>query len=399
MSSLPRALWTMAVVAALSGVACDKVPLTAPTNTTIRLVTSVGVVPTNGTADITAVVIESAGTPVQNGTVVTFTSSLGNIEPREARTTNGQATVRYVAGVQSGTATIGAFSGGSRAEDVEILVGAAAAGAVNLRANPQAVPTTGGTVEIVATVVDTGGNALRGAPVTFSTNGGQLSQSTAVSDDNGEARTQLTTNVESVVTARVGGGSSAPTAELTIAARTAPAVTITAGTDNTGEAGIPLVFRFEPPQGGNPIRELIVNFGDGTVRNLGPLQVPSSFAYTYARRGSYTVTATATDTMNFTTTTTVVVVVTDAATVGVSFIATAQGSRVVLFTATPTLPGTGAGSVREFIWDFGDGQSRTTTGNTTSYRYGSTGVFTVRLRIVTTTGHEGYSEMTVNVPQ
>ena len=119
---------------ALTG--CDKVPAAGahqyddPSDAR-----AVGVLPIAGSTDITAVVIESAGTPVQNGTVVTFTSSLGTIEPREARTSNGQVTVRYVAGTQSGTAKIGAFSGGSKSEDLEILVGAAAAGACRVRAD------------------------------------------------------------------------------------------------------------------------------------------------------------------------------------------------------------------------------------------------------------------------
>ena len=141
-------------------------------------------------------VIESSGTPVQNGTVVTFTSSLGSIEPRNAQTDNGQVTVTFNSGSQSGTATIGAFSGGAQAEALEILVGAAAAGAVSIRANPAIVPSTGGTTDIVATVVDTGGNPLRGAPVTFSTTFGQLSQANSISDLNGEARTQLTTTTD-----------------------------------------------------------------------------------------------------------------------------------------------------------------------------------------------------------
>ena len=55
--------------------------------------------------------------------------------------------MRYIAGAQSGTAKIGAFSGGSKSEDLEILVGAAAAGAVSIRAatadraRPPAAPT------------------------------------------------------------------------------------------------------------------------------------------------------------------------------------------------------------------------------------------------------------------
>ena len=103
--------------------ACDKVPLLAPTESTITLTSSTTVVPVNGSAEITASVTESAGTPVQNGTVVTFTSSFGNIEPNEARTQGGKATVRFVASSQSGTAKVGAFSGAARATEVELLVG------------------------------------------------------------------------------------------------------------------------------------------------------------------------------------------------------------------------------------------------------------------------------------
>ena len=237
MSPVLRAASALAVTAALAAASCDKVPLLAPTNSTISLIASVTVLPTNGTADITAAVIESAGTPVQNGTVVTFTSSLGTIEPRDARTSNGQVTVRFIAGAQSGAAKIGAFSGGAKAEELEILVGGAAAGALSVRANPAIVPTTGGTADIIATVVDTGGNPLRGVPVTFSTTFGQLSQGTAISDTAGEARTQLTTNVNATVTARVGGGATAPTATVTVEARSAPAVTISAGTTQHRRGG------------------------------------------------------------------------------------------------------------------------------------------------------------------
>ena len=139
--------WPLLALVVLTG--CDKVPLLAPTNTTIRLNVGLGVLPIAGSTEITAIVIESAGTPVQNGTVVTFTSTLGTTEPREARTTNGQATVRYVAGSQSGTAKVGAFSGGSKSDLVDILVGAAAAGAVALRASTPFVPATGGSTDFL----------------------------------------------------------------------------------------------------------------------------------------------------------------------------------------------------------------------------------------------------------
>lgn len=401
MSSPLRAA-VVVLAASLAASSCDKVPLLAPTNSSIRLISSLSVLPTNGSTDLTAVVIESAGTPVQNGTVVTFTSSLGTVEPREARTSNGQVTVRYNSGSQSGTAKIGAFSGGAKSDDLEILVGAAAAGAISVRANPAQVPTTGGTAEIVATVVDTGGNPLRGAPVTFSTDFGQLSQASSITDTAGEARTQLTTVVKSKVTARVGGGTSAPSATVDVDARSAPAVVIAVnGTTNFAEVGIPAVITLEPPSTttANAIRELILNLGDGTVRNLGALLVKTTVTHTYNRTGSYTVTATATDVANFTATTSIAVTVTEQLTVPVTIQPTVSlGSRLVSFSATALPPNqTIMGPVRIYEWDFGNGASATTTGTTTSYRYSAAGSYVVRVRVVTTNGYEGFGEVVVTV--
>ena len=86
-------------------------PLTAPTGSTVTLFTNTTILPVNGTAEITATVLEAAGTFVQNGTVVTFTTTLGTLDPAEARTKNGKATVRLLAGTRSGRATVRAFSG------------------------------------------------------------------------------------------------------------------------------------------------------------------------------------------------------------------------------------------------------------------------------------------------
>ena len=78
--------------------ACDKSPLLAPTQSFITLVASRLVLPINGEAEIIATVIEQSGTAAQNGTLVTFTTTLGTIEPREARTNGGQVRVRLLAG-------------------------------------------------------------------------------------------------------------------------------------------------------------------------------------------------------------------------------------------------------------------------------------------------------------
>ena len=404
MSLTSRTAIVGSLLAALIVVGCDKVPLLAPTNTTIRLVSGLGVLPIAGSTEITAIVIESAGTPVQNGTVVTFTSSLGTVEPREARTANGQVTVRFVAGTQSGPAKIGAFSGGSKSDDLEILVGAAAAAVVSLRADSTVVPSTGGSTDVIATVLDTGGNPLRGAPVSFTTTAGQLAQSTVLTNDAGDARTTLTTNVNADVTARVGGGATAPTGKITISARSLPLISITVagplgGQANSAEVGQPAIFtiRSETGTDGNAIRSVLVDFGDGASTRLGALPNTTTVSHVYNRTGAFTVTATATDALAFVGSTSAIITVLDRASIPVSVTATVPLSGgLVTFSANVTVP---AGvSIRAYVWDFGDGVVFTTTGITTSHRYTSARTYHVTLRVIATNGQEGFTELDIRVP-
>ncbi len=101
------------VASVLTWAACDKAPLTAPTGSTITLFVNPAVILTNGTANVTAVVLESSGTPVQNGTLVSFYSNIGAIDPADAQTFNGRVTVKFRAGLQQ-YARRGGFPHGPR---------------------------------------------------------------------------------------------------------------------------------------------------------------------------------------------------------------------------------------------------------------------------------------------
>ena len=96
--SRPRLALSAVLLAVASFSACDKVPLLAPTESTIVLNVSTTTVQVNGSATLLASVVEAAGTPVHNGTVVTFTASFGTVDPPEAQTNGGVATARFVAG-------------------------------------------------------------------------------------------------------------------------------------------------------------------------------------------------------------------------------------------------------------------------------------------------------------
>jgi Bacterial Ig-like domain (group 1)/PKD domain len=296
-------------------VACDRVPLTAPTESTIQLFSTAPSVPLNGSVDLVATITEQAGTPVPDGTLVSFTTTLGRIEPSETRTDNGKATVKLMAGTQSGTARVTAFSGAATGgsgdnatagASVEVLIGAAAAETVAVRAEPATVPPSGGSVQIIAQVLDGAGNLLSGIPVTFSTTAGRLSSSSAVTNANGDGRVTLTTSAAATVTARAGAAQAA-TVDVSVGA--VAAVTITASTNTpTVDQPVTFVITVTPPsQGGSPIESVEIDFGDGDSADLGAVSGQTSAAHTYAEDGDRTVRVTVTDTANQTTSQAIVI--------------------------------------------------------------------------------------------
>ena len=279
--------WLAAGLAALVTVGCDKVQLTAPVSSSITLTTPARMLPTGGSTPLSAQVIEPAGTPVQNGTTVRFSTNLGRVDPAETQTRNGVATTTFYAGDVSGAAEVKATSGASpgtsgtgtttSTNSVTILIGAAAVDSVSLRTSTGTVPALGGTVELTATVTGLGGTngttavqggPLAGIPVSFSTTAGTLSTPRDVTDGNGEAKTRLTTDTTATVTATAGTKTSTP---VTITAQNpieTPTITLAAPTAGTATKDAQL-FTFTATVTsvaayGSPVK-FIWDFGDGVV--------------------------------------------------------------------------------------------------------------------------------------
>jgi PKD repeat protein len=390
-SCLLGLLFTALAIAA----GCDKVQLTAPTESTIQLFANGASVPLNGSVGIVGTVIEASGTPVQNGTVVTFTTTLGRIDPSEARTNNGRVTVQLISDGRSGTARITAISGGATSDALEIPVGGAAAANVTLRADPGSVGANGGTVQLVAIVRDESGNPVAGVPVTFSTTAGQIAASSSNTDANGEARTTLTTTREATVTARAG----AQEATATVTVQAAPTVAVTV-TPTTPVAGQPVTFAIQvtPATNGNPVQSMTIDFGDGDRRTIGS-GGSTSVAHVYAQAGTYTVTVTVRDTAGQETSQVTIIAVTPPAAVPVDVAVSTPAPTAgapVSFTATAT-PATGA-TVSQYQWTFGDNSAtQTTTGPTATHVYAAAGAYTVNVRVTGTDGSEGFGQTAVTV--
>ena len=392
----PAAAALALCLAAAAATSCDKMPLAAPTDSTITLFASGTTVGLNGSIDVTATVIESAGTPVQNGTVVNFTTTLGTVEPNEARTNNGKATVKLLAGTRSGTAEVRAFSGGiSSGDPLSVSVGAAAAGKVELLANPSALPAAGGVVQLTAIVSDASGNRLSGIPVSFTTDAGILTPTSATSDGNGEARAALTTTGKARVTASVVGGTNASlSATLDIPVRVGPTVTITVPAASL-VPGVPATFSVSVNAGGAAVRVATIDFGDGSRQPVSTSGL-SIATHVFTSTGTFIVTAEATDTAGETATATASVsvqpmVVTASLTVASTTLTT---STPTVFTASAaTLPA--GGVIERYEWDFGDGSTRTTSGPSTSHQYAVGGGrrYIATVRAVTTSGASGTAQI------
>jgi len=385
-------------VGSLFAIACDKVDLTAPTQSTITLTTSVTVLPINGTAEVTAVVAEQSGTPVQNGTMVYFTSTVGVIDPREARTENGRARVTFTANGNSGTAKIGATSGSAKATEIEIKVGGAAASRVVLNVTPGTVPSSGGAVTLVATVTDADGNRLPGVPVTFTSTAGTLANGTVVSNANGEATTTLTTNRQATISATAGNVQST---SLTVSVNSPLTLTLTAPTGTTLTAGSPVSFTVGVTAGANSaqVREASIDFGDGSNQQLGALTGSTSVSHTYASQGTYTVTLSATDQSGERTSVATVVTINPKAplTVNVTATPTTPNVQSVVTINTTVLPATT--QVARYEYNFGDGFLTTLSSSQTTHFYSTPGNKVITVRVVAVDGSSATGRTEINVIQ
>ncbi|MEO5895460.1 MAG: PKD domain-containing protein [Vicinamibacterales bacterium] len=387
-------LLTLAAAVAL-GSACDKVPLLAPAGTVITIFPANTTVPLNGEIEIVVTVIENgtvstppttgtgtgstatrgAGTPVQNGTLVSFTTTLGRIEPREARTNNGEVRVRFIADGGSGTARITAYSGGAVGTIDNLLVGSAAADHLIVSISPQTVPSTGGTATVAARVENTAGTGISGVPVTFSTTNGTLSPTTATTDSNGVATTSITTSREATVTATAGTKSG--TGTVRIGERS----NLTITPPDAATVGTQAAFTITASTTA-PITDAVINWGDGSSEQLGLVSGPVTRRHTYSAAGNYPVSVSGRNATGEPETASATVSVG-----GLQATMTATPNPAPLnFPVSFTVGNVSSAQVREYRWDFGDGATQTTPGPETQHAYNRVTTYTARVQVIGVNG-------------
>ncbi len=389
---LPGLLLLLAAVSS----ACNNVPLFAPAQSTITVSAGRRTLALNSSVEVTAVVVEPSGTPVQNGTTVRFTTTLGRVDPIEVETRNGIATTTFFAGDTSGVAELTALSGAvggatssgngggatTATNLITFTIGAAAADTVTISARPSTVPAGGGTVEVNAVVRDASGQGLSGVPVTFSATQGTLSSTIATTDISGVATVGLTTSVETSISAVSGSKSTATPATVTVLG--APSVTLvcqgsgtTATTSCSQTVDVATTFTATRASTSTQLASATLEFGDGSTASLGTLTSASTVSHVYQSVNTYTATLRATDVNGQVTTASVAVNSVAAAvpspltvifSTQTTDAATSTGQRANL-ALTVTAAGESNIPIESVSWNFGDSVTATTSGLSTSHVY------------------------------
>ena len=148
-----------------------------------------------------------------------------------------------------------------------------------------------------------------------------------MTDDSGEARVRLTTNVKTTVTATAGGKTTASGAVVSVLG--APTVELTCqGSGSTAAsncsqvAGQPVTFTAKRGSSTTALIDTTLDFGDSFTLGLGTLSSTTTVTHTYNFAGSYTATLRVRDVNNATTGASTAVSVTARPVIGVNLTAT-----------------------------------------------------------------------------
>ena len=293
---------------------CDKATPVAPNGTILAISANPTKIAINGTSTITVIGRKPDGNPLNPGTEIRLTASLGSIDTIVTTDSNGTATAIFRANGVLGTATItaatgtGTTTGGGGTSDnpggstagttasISVQVGTAAK-TITLQPTPILIPLEGGTVSLLAIVRDANGQPLPNQSVNFTTDLGTLVSrgGIVVSNSQGIARDTLKVTPSDLLnnasTIHVTVESAGSDGALVMASATIQVLTgrPVAGFTYTPEADMKTIqFRNTSTGVGNLIYSW--DFGDGSAPV--PDQNPT---HTFAD-GTYTVTLTVQDT-------------------------------------------------------------------------------------------------------
>lgn len=208
--------------------ACDKATPVAPTGAVLTLSASPTDIAANGSSTITVRARRENGSPVNTGTQILLSATLGELSATTVETDEtGIAIVTLRGTGRPGESKVIARSGPSESNEVTVQIGRFA-GSVSLQASPTFVPESGDRIELTALLRDGQGQPLPNVLVNFRADIGDLASGGLFVTTNlqGIARDTLTIDAADlapisgdsfkVSVQATGTGGAAQTAEATI---------------------------------------------------------------------------------------------------------------------------------------------------------------------------------------
>jgi len=398
---LAFARWLGGGVLLLMAVACGQVDFTAPAGSVLQIIVRPEWVPANGgTATVTVLGFRSTGAPLPDDTLITFTTTLGRIDPPSAKTKDGRVDVLFISDDRSGVAKIRAFSGPDAKAEAEITVGTAVVANLELRAIPGFVPAGGGTVRLIARTTAQDGNPVPNVPVVFQASAGTLTSGgqPVHTNANGEAEDTLFTRQKTEVRASVGTKTATLTLPYACEQRPTPRLNFSPQTPVVGQ---PVFFNaggsFDPT---GPIVRYVWDFGDGGGAEGFETR------HTYSGVGVFVVTLTVFNDRGCDNSTSSALNVSggpnqppQAVFIVDDRLPGGNGDGILRVGETLTFDASASfdpdGTIVAYIWDFGD--AGTGSGKVTTHAYTAAGNYTVRLTVRDNLGAVATAERLITV--
>ena len=230
------------------------------------------------------------GSPVNPGTIVRFTTTLGTITETSATDAQGVARATLTSDGRIGTAKVVASSGPVKTDAIDVQIGLQA-GTVSLSATPSTVKETGGQIKLIALLRDASGQPLAGALTNFQTQIGTLASGGAFVSSSSGGQAQDTLNLSSAdvstlsgdtftVKVSVSGASGLVTDTSTIGIQRLPRASFTVLPDPASRSAV-----FTDTSTGKPTN-WAWDFGDGAT------SAQQNPAHIYGAKGTYIITLT-----------------------------------------------------------------------------------------------------------
>ncbi|MBZ0114298.1 MAG: hypothetical protein K8J08_17685 [Thermoanaerobaculia bacterium] len=213
---MPRNTPALLALAMLGLVAlsCGEGTPIAPSSAVLTISANPTEIGLDGISVLSISAVRSTGVPVNPGTEIVLTTTLGSVPTIVTTDDRGLALAHLAGGRQSGSATITAASGGATAVTTTVEIGDNPT-SLNLTANPTRFSFSGGRVRLSLAVLGADGQPLPGVSVLFSSTAGRLDSGGSLKHTNADGQAADTLRLSSTEAAALAGTSIQVTARVT----------------------------------------------------------------------------------------------------------------------------------------------------------------------------------------